>query len=121
MLRVARINGRIVRIALYRTFRPEVPAARSSARNLRHKQSARQPGQRQAAAAVGAFVAHWAGDATAGEFEIPSIGVGAAAEDGRMQRSDLYGPDQLEEAWARFAALGGPSLGATSARRPPRW
>jgi hypothetical protein len=54
------------------------------------------------------FVAHWAGDAAAGQFEIPSIGVDAAAADGRMRRSDLFAPDQLDEAWARFTALGAP-------------
>jgi hypothetical protein len=62
------------------------------------------------------FVAHWAGDETAGQFEIPSIGVGTVAADGRMQRSDLYGPDQLDAARARFAALGepAPAISATS-------
>ena len=55
------------------------------------------------------YVAHWAGDDAEGQFEIPSITVYAAAADGRMRRCDLYDPDQLDEARARFAAIDRPT------------
>src|SRR5262249_17510136 len=56
----------------------------------------------------------------------PSRSVAARADgttgaaDGRMQRFDLYGPDQLDEARARFAALATPrrtTRGATACDR----
>src|SRR5262249_50035798 len=51
------------------------------------------------------LVARWAGGEAEGPFEIPVVNVADIGTD-RARRYHFYTLDQLDEAWARFAALG---------------
>ena len=49
----------------------------------------------------------WHGTRDGGRFEMPLLFVGEADAEGRIRRVDIYDLDQLDQAHARFAALGG--------------
>jgi ketosteroid isomerase-like protein len=50
-------------------------------------------------------VVRWEGGEPEGTFEIPAVVVTEYGPDGMRRREELYGLDQLDEAWARLAEL----------------
>jgi class 3 adenylate cyclase/tetratricopeptide (TPR) repeat protein len=54
-------------------------------------------------------IRRWVGTREGGPFEMPLVGVSAHGPDGRIQRSDIYDLDQLDEARARFEQLPAPN------------
>jgi ketosteroid isomerase-like protein len=50
-------------------------------------------------------VVRWEGSEAEGPFEIPAVDVTEYGPDGIRLREDIYGLDQLDQAWARYAAL----------------
>jgi ketosteroid isomerase-like protein/tetratricopeptide (TPR) repeat protein len=55
----------------------------------------------------GMAMMRWVGSRDGGAFEIPVLGVVSFDPEGRIQRLDVYNPDQLDEARARFEQLPG--------------
>jgi hypothetical protein len=51
------------------------------------------------------LVTGWVGSEAEGRFDIPVVAAVGLSPDGHTERVDIYNLDQLDEAWARFAAL----------------
>jgi class 3 adenylate cyclase/tetratricopeptide (TPR) repeat protein len=64
-------------------------------------------------------VAGWRGGAPEGAFEIPAVLVFVLGPDAAIRRGDLYNPDQLDEAWACFDAVGASAGRKAGATRDP--
>ncbi|MEO6028156.1 MAG: nuclear transport factor 2 family protein [Candidatus Binatia bacterium] len=47
----------------------------------------------------------WQGSRAGGAYEIPLVGITQMDEQGKVERIDFYDPEQLDQAWARFAEL----------------
>jgi hypothetical protein len=51
----------------------------------------------------------WRGTREGGAFEIPTVGTVEWDEQGRLLHLDVWGPDQLDQARARFEELAAPA------------